>query len=1528
MPRRTPTVGRWSPRDRRGASEVPITLTPAEVLADLIAEGVRRQQGAVGVLVRDVPAPDPIRLLKALARLRDEGIDLRIAYLREGGQAAAADASFDKETFSAQVEQAERWRNDRELHALIVVITHGDEAKLSSLEDFSAITSRELKDILVRRALGAEAGQNEVQSRWWRLLGTDDSVGLAPLIDYFTALDGKTGVDYLDAASREIHHLGLLPDHELFNDPKELAVKHRLERNRELATRLQMLNPQDRRRITDMLAEETDAETRQVLQESLSQLDRTRMEGGSAKAISFQAADRLIRARKKPKPNGSKRAPTERMSTIAAEALVDQDRADDVAAIVEYLKTQLNQMDEGKLRPETIRLRLPDGTTEAVTTARLDLLNLLSKVLDEDSYGALIDMEAANLESALRRFDVEQHLVGRWSGERISEFLHHIADDDAGALLNERFNAYVAAREQVLPLMMTLAVEPLAVAAHPPTRGLLLALISAYEEMSRTLRDTYDALFNKFGQDANEILGHLLLLETVVLRLGERTYAIAAPTHPLYLWHYARFAEIVVAQRARLDERDRDLIAQAAEHLPFFLTSLFVPSTATSTEIVLMFLSRLGPLPYFGRESEGGVSNDGLDSITSLVEAQLALEPHSQRGYRLALIDPPDAGAYLSMLANLADQAKLAGAHLTVYRHPRPKVGVELRLDEAEEDRIARVFRAIAPHRLFTFEVRDLPRQELGPPPDELHHLIVTFDQSKGHMNPARPASHPIQPLAVPRRIAYREIHKTVELEPASGGPFEDYDNLVRRLAPAGSSYWAVHQQGKLREALHGIAGRIPWTAVADRQVDRDLRIGAVRIMTASDGDRDVAAFSRSTVPFRRPLRDVVREYNAWISNEDLDNLLQQLSELLDAGILNLRPDATGRTNFNRIKGLLGTLIAARWFRIAGDEATRLLISLDGNEARRWLHLSDDPLRADLLGFTWTNNHCTVSAIEVKAVQAKGVEYKVDNGIATGPAVDQMLSTRRLLAQVFAAERDDELITTPARREILREHLYRELTKGSYSADERKVWADRLQRLLDGSVTTDLRCHLIDVRLGVDTSSLKDRKAVAYQGDLAVPVEVTELNERQIEVLIPPEPPEVDGGLEPGDEPEPPDGAGKPPPEGNGPMSPSAETEPAESEPEPAAAATPASAPDRPRALLGTAPGDYGKAREIWFDPGQPENRLPNPHMMITGETGSGKTQATKAILADLRPFNVPALILDFKDDYSDPDYAEAEGLTVYDPNEQSLPFNPLTPAVDPRSGKVNPTHHLHQLTDIIKRVYRLGDQQAYRLREAMKAVYDATGLPARSFTPEAGQNYPPFEAVQDQLAQDKENQALLGRMSPIFDLQLFSSGPDVTEFAEVVERSTVIRLAQLPGDEVKNSVSEFFLMALYNYLIRQPQSHRLARLAVLDEAWRLVESPFLEPLMREGRAFGLGVLIASQFPTDLPTAVAGSTATKLYFSQTNIEQVRDIQRTILGKTSGADAEHLASIMRGMPPLTCVLYSKQFPRFVRVTVTPYFERVP
>lgn len=1524
------------------------TRSPEQLLAELIVEAVRPHAGAVGVIVRDVLSPDPKTLLERLKAMHEEeGIrDLRIAYLRPGGAAAATQVGVDGAFFSTEIEQAERWRNERGLEALIVVVARGDEAKLSSLEDFGTVTSQDLKRVLVERAMGGPAGENDVQTLLWQMLAKDDAVGLGQLVDYYLSLEGKDGADFKTASSRELHRLGLLPDRALFDNPKAPAMQKRLLSNREIVERLQMLTPKDRRTIKQVVEAEGDPAEKTKLHEALDQLHRTRSAGGAMGAIDFDHAERLIKARtKKPTPvNGKPQRPaTERSADVASEALVDPDRVDDLSELLGNLQQTLENADETSVRTEKVRTQLSDASTEAFTTVRLDVMNLVAKLLDDGVYGGLIQIDLDDIDDLLRRFNIQEHVIAKWQRDAIRTVLNHIAEaSGGGAAIATRFDAYDTARTAILPYLRALTTEPLVVAADAEARKKLLATVGAYEDLTRGLRDHYDEIFEAVGSDVDELVGLLLLMDIIVIKGGERLFALLSPVHPLFVWHYAKYADLVEAQRDRLDDSDKALVADAARRLPNFLTSLYVPATAVGQGNSLTYAGRLGQLPYFSDDVESSASDDGIDAISDLLTGYLALEPHARAGFRVALVDPPDAGAYLRAMADLRDAGVLDGAHVVVYRHQLAGLSVELRLDEDDEDRVAQLFRALNMDRRFTFEVRDLPADEVGPGDEEPFHVAVVFDRSSGRTTRARPAAHPIQPLAIPRRIHYSAVHQTVELEPAPGGLFESYYKVVGRIAEGSgqAAYLAVHQEKELREALDALAQRVAWTAIADRQVDRDLTIGALRIFTATDGERDVAAFARTTAAFRRPLREVARHYNTFITDDDLDDLLRQLSDLLDSGLLNVKPDHTGKTNESRIKGLLATLIAARWYRKDAPPGTRLLVSLDSRDARRWMHLSDDPLRADLVGFEWTNDHCTVTVIEVKSVEATASEYKIENGTISGPAVHQMLATRRLLAAVLAEDRDDELITTPARREVLREHLYRELTKGAYPPEERKLWADRLQRLLDGEVKAEVGCHLIDVRLGVDASTLHDRTVVAEDGDESVPTRVRELNEELIEALnAPPEPPEEEAEEQP-----PPEEPNGPVPAGDkragaveptpvepaptpvdeevaGPIAPSP-SEPVRSAPSPAPAAEAA----RPRALLGTAPGTYGKPRDVWFDPNLPGQKLPNPHISITGETGSGKTQATKAILSELGAQGLPALILDFKDDYSDESFVDAEGFRLYDASFNPMPFNPLTPPVDRRQDLINPAAHIYQVTDIIKRIYGLGDQQAFRLREAIKRAYEGAGISLRPAPLDPGTPFPPFAVVKEQLADDKANEPLLGRLSPIFDLGLFATGAEGANFEEFLDSSAVIRLGQLPGDEVKNSVAEFFLMALHNYLRRQAQTHTLGRLLVLDEAWRVVNSPFLIPLMREGRAFGLGVVVASQFPRDLPEAVRGSTATRLFFSQGQLEQIREIQRTIVGKTSGPEAEHVASVVRGLTPLSCVLHSTQYTPFVRVALTPYFQR--
>ncbi len=274
----------------------------ATLMAELLAVAVRDAQGHPGVLVRDINL-DPEAVLEQLQTLQEEGVDLRIAYLNPAALGAAQRLGIPEDVFSVEVEAAERWRNEPDLDALIVVITESDAPKLTSLEEFALVAPPQLRSILVERAALQFAEVNDVLPRWWEIIGKDDQMSFFDLTDYYLALAPLDHQAVKTEAAKQINRLGLLPEPGFFDNPGEAQLRARLDENRALALRLANFSEEDRQKVDKALADETDDTRRATLRKHLRDLQEYRR-GGELGLTAADARQLLkVRSRSRPTPS-------------------------------------------------------------------------------------------------------------------------------------------------------------------------------------------------------------------------------------------------------------------------------------------------------------------------------------------------------------------------------------------------------------------------------------------------------------------------------------------------------------------------------------------------------------------------------------------------------------------------------------------------------------------------------------------------------------------------------------------------------------------------------------------------------------------------------------------------------------------------------------------------------------------------------------------------------------------------------------------------------------------------------------------------------------------------------------------------------------------------------------------------------------------------------------------------------------------------------------------------------------------------
>ena len=318
--------------------------------------------------------------------------------------------------------------------------------------------------------------------------------------------------------------------------------------------------------------------------------------------------------------------------------------------------------------------------------------------------------------------------------------------------------------------------------------------------------------------------------------------------------------------------------------------------------------------------------------------------------------------------------------------------------------------------------------------------------------------------------------------------------------------------------------------------------------------------------------------------------------------------------------------------------------------------------------------------------------------------------------------------------------------------------------------------------------------------------------------------------------------------------------------------------------LLGT---DAESGEQVFWNP-DPASGSANPHVLVLGESGFGKTYTIACLLAELAQEGVASIVFDYGQGFSlntlPPEFLAATDALELFAGRDGVDVNPLQ--IFP-SDMLGPVNVAQRVADTFARVYKkIGVQQHAVLREAILEVLSDAGIVAgdrKSWE----RDLPAFKKVQDKL-QDYASNGKKGRaryagaaashVSTLFVFNTFRPNGQRLAWTEMLRARKRVVIIQLKGLEhsLERAVTEFLLWNLIGF-IEAMGPGPLRCFVVLDEAHKLSfdrGSP-VEKLLREGRKFGLGLILSSQQPEDFSSVAFANTATKIVF------QVGDERSTI-----------------------------------------------
>jgi hypothetical protein len=1051
-------------------------------------------------------------------------------------------------------------------------------------------------------------------------------------------------------------------------------------------------------------------------------------------------------------------------------------------------------------------------------------------------------------------------------------------------------------REELLNSLSELTHFPLEwFAGNEDVRKATEQYLKVAGDLFRGVSQTYGAVHQENPDWARLTLDGLLSLDVVQVKVtdpeGRRSSrAVLLPTHPLHLWRYLRLSKILRGLGKDLPDADRSAVIKEAGEAVHFLSVIYASALPDSRGAgqVLPVSNDIYRLATFENLHNAYAGADGQESLIYAIERFAALNRQHVLPLRLLLVNPPQAGALLTnIIVRLLDGRR---------RDFLPRIVVEVR---GTQRQVARLQRAL----LFDTKEREIIEDKLASGRlellldrkpaslddllDELKqkpvHIAAVFDEAPVSIRRGGAGLRlPMSPFCVRRKVRFQHRWNELRLEVTSGDPpFFEFLELVKHAEGSegeGTPYAYPEAEG-LKKAVDDTLAPdsfgAQWFFLADRVLPDEGEMQSQRLLRRREGQRQILLAARDYAPLARLMLPTFEEEapNLLMPNKDLQVLLAEGAHLLGAGLLDL-VKSDGRIVPPKVIGLVGALLAARAYRRRYRDA--LLVSTDSQLARTWLRLGSQSERGDFFGLREENGQVVTECIEVKTGKGKPRDLGSPEIETARIQLNSTLNAvKEGLGDTVAAEKKGHYLAAP-RNEMLKEVLVHGSMARYAPPDLRKKWAEWLEKLFGPKPEMPILRGLISyVAIG---SAEPSRIEIVPQSDPQLRLQ--HITEVEIQSLL-----NIETNEEVDDTPIKDDDPGSEPEGGGSGPAETAEDSPDKAETQEDEPQTEKGAPSV-SVILGKAEDD----KVVRWEP----SITGNPHMMITGLPGMGKTTCLVSLCEQLAAAGITPIVFSYHDDIDEQLARLFPKLAMHDCT--NLGFNPMRVQGDEALGHLE---NAGQLRDIFAAIFpEIGDLQREAIRSALKEAYEAKGWGATG--KKKAPQVPGFRdflvTLQKTPKPDAGRRALLARLGELDDYGFFKAPSESPSLLQS-EKPVVLQIHRTNNEAVQRAYASFAFYRIYQDMFGRGRKSRLTHAIIFDEAHKASRLKLIPTMAKECRKFGLALILASQESKDFDPAVFTAIANYL-----TLRVTEDTARHLSKMTVASDRQRgVADRMKQLP---------------------------